>query len=189
MDMAINKVIYGTTVLVDLTEDTVTAATLAEGVTAHGADGEAITGTMSGGPTYTRLWTNPSPASAFAAQIVSLSESLKNYDAVRIVWDRWYNGGVTEDNYLTNSNAIIYVYDLTHKANIINDQQRPQIGAVSYETSYVYARRAWFQGSVWDETEWTLDYSKIQFGNGMRGNASGTSSNAIIPVFIDGVKF
>lgn len=33
------------TVLMDLTSDTVTAADLAEGVTAHGADGELITGT------------------------------------------------------------------------------------------------------------------------------------------------
>lgn len=44
--MAVNKVVYGTTVLVDLTADTVTAATLASGATAHGKDGNAITGTM-----------------------------------------------------------------------------------------------------------------------------------------------
>lgn len=47
--MAISKVVYGTTVLVDLTGDTVTAATLAKGVTAHGKDGEAIVGTMEQG--------------------------------------------------------------------------------------------------------------------------------------------
>lgn len=43
--MAVNKVIYGTTVLVDLTQDSVTADALVEGKTAHGADGEPITGT------------------------------------------------------------------------------------------------------------------------------------------------
>lgn len=43
--MAVNKVIYGTTVLVDLTKDSVTADALVEGKTAHGADGEPITGT------------------------------------------------------------------------------------------------------------------------------------------------
>ena len=37
--MAINKVVYGSTVLVDLTDDTVTPSTLLEGYTAHGADG------------------------------------------------------------------------------------------------------------------------------------------------------
>lgn len=43
--MAVSKVVYGTTVLVDLTSDTLSASTLALGSTAHGRDGEAITGT------------------------------------------------------------------------------------------------------------------------------------------------
>lgn len=44
--MAVNKVVYGTTVLVDLTEDTVNASDLAEGITAHGANGELVTGSI-----------------------------------------------------------------------------------------------------------------------------------------------
>lgn len=44
--MAINKVIYGNQTLLDLTGDTVTAATMVSGTTAHGADGENITGTL-----------------------------------------------------------------------------------------------------------------------------------------------
>ena len=44
--MAVNKVVYGTTVLVDLTGDTVTADKLLKGATAHDASGEPITGTM-----------------------------------------------------------------------------------------------------------------------------------------------
>jgi len=43
--MAINKVVFGNTTLLDLTSDTITANDLAYGVTAHGADGEVITGT------------------------------------------------------------------------------------------------------------------------------------------------
>lgn len=43
--MAVSKVVFGTTVIVDLTSDTVDAAHLASGYTAHGADGELITGT------------------------------------------------------------------------------------------------------------------------------------------------
>ena len=43
--MAINKVVYGTNVLIDLTADTVTADALRQGYTAHSADGEKITGT------------------------------------------------------------------------------------------------------------------------------------------------
>ena len=44
--MAVNKVVYGTTVLVDLTEDTVTPDKLLLGALAHGADGEPITGML-----------------------------------------------------------------------------------------------------------------------------------------------
>lgn len=47
--MAVNKVVYGATVLVDLTEDTVTADKLLKGATAHDASGELITGTMKAG--------------------------------------------------------------------------------------------------------------------------------------------
>ena len=43
--MAINKVIYGGTTLIDLTSDTITADKLAYGITAHDKSGSAITGT------------------------------------------------------------------------------------------------------------------------------------------------
>lgn len=43
--MAKNKVIYGSEVLIDLTADTVTPDTLAQGITAHDKSGEIITGT------------------------------------------------------------------------------------------------------------------------------------------------
>lgn len=44
--MATNKVVYGEDVLMDISQDTVTPETLAEGATAHNADGEQIVGTM-----------------------------------------------------------------------------------------------------------------------------------------------
>ena len=42
--MAINKVVYGDQVLIDLTGDTVTADKLLSGFTAHGKDGSPIEG-------------------------------------------------------------------------------------------------------------------------------------------------
>lgn len=42
--MAINKVVYGGNTLIDLTGDTVTADKILTGFTAHGKDGEEITG-------------------------------------------------------------------------------------------------------------------------------------------------
>ena len=47
--MAVNKVVYGTTVLVDLTKDTVTPDKLLKGATAHDASGQPITGTLEAG--------------------------------------------------------------------------------------------------------------------------------------------
>lgn len=47
--MAINKVEYNGNTLIDLTSDTVTAETLAEGVTAHDKSGAVIVGTMQSG--------------------------------------------------------------------------------------------------------------------------------------------
>ena len=43
--MEINKVVFGTDVLIDLTSDTVTASKLYKGTTAHAKDGTTITGT------------------------------------------------------------------------------------------------------------------------------------------------
>ncbi len=43
--MAISKVVYGSQTLIDLTGDTVSADKLLEGITAHGKDGELLTGT------------------------------------------------------------------------------------------------------------------------------------------------
>lgn len=45
MALTVSKVIYGGQVLMDLTNDTITADKLKKGYTAHGADGEVINGT------------------------------------------------------------------------------------------------------------------------------------------------
>ena len=47
--MPVNKVIYGSNVLLDLTEDTVTTDNLLKGATAHRADGTAISGQLVSG--------------------------------------------------------------------------------------------------------------------------------------------
>ena len=44
--MGVSKITIGGTVRIDLTADTVDAASLLAGVTAHGADGEAVTGSL-----------------------------------------------------------------------------------------------------------------------------------------------
>lgn len=52
--MGINKVQYGNTTLIDLTNDTVTADKLMQGYTAHDRSGAIITGTATGGGSVTQ---------------------------------------------------------------------------------------------------------------------------------------
>ena len=60
--MAINKVVAHGQTLIDLTEDTVTAETLKEGVIAHAKNGEVIIGTMTGTGTNLPELTNEGTA-------------------------------------------------------------------------------------------------------------------------------
>jgi len=62
--MAVSKVIYGGTTLIDLTADTVTADKLLTGIKAHGADGEPVTGTCD-------YDANTQDATAAAAEILT----------------------------------------------------------------------------------------------------------------------
>lgn len=83
--MAISKVIYGGNTLIDLTGDSVTADKMLEGTTAHGKDGELVTGTCT-------FDVDSTSATATAAEILSgktayargtkLTGSMKNNGAV-----------------------------------------------------------------------------------------------------------
>ena len=61
--MAVNKVIYGSKTLIDLTGDTITPDKLAKGITAHDKSGAIITGTNT-------FDSNTSDATAKVAEIL-----------------------------------------------------------------------------------------------------------------------
>ena len=69
--MGISKVIYGNTTLIDLTSDTVDASHLLSGYTAHGADGESVSGSC----TYDA---DTSDADATASSILTGSSAYVN---------------------------------------------------------------------------------------------------------------
>lgn len=83
--MAISKVVYGSETLIDLTADTVEPSKLLKGFTAHGADGEKVTGTC-------EFDVDSSDATATAAEVLTgktfakggsvLTGSMKNNGAV-----------------------------------------------------------------------------------------------------------
>lgn len=84
--MAKNKIIYGGTVLIDLTADTVTADKLAEGITAHDKSGDIITGTNT-------FDSDTSDDTAAVAEI--LSGKTAHARGVQLTGTMPNNGGVT----------------------------------------------------------------------------------------------
>jgi len=73
--MAKNKIIYGNTVLIDLTSDTLTASKLAYGYTAHDRHGDSITGTST-------LDSDTTDANATDAEILSGKTAYVNKNKV-----------------------------------------------------------------------------------------------------------
>lgn len=84
--MANSKIIFGGEVLIDLTADTVTADKLLSGVTAHGADGEAVAGTCD-------FDANTQDATATAAEILSGKTAYNK--AVKVTGTMKNNGAVS----------------------------------------------------------------------------------------------
>lgn len=83
---AISKVVYGNTTLIDLTADTVAADKLLYGYTAHGKDGEGITGSCT-------FDSDTTDATASASEILSGSTAYVN--GVKLTGDMPNRGAVT----------------------------------------------------------------------------------------------
>jgi hypothetical protein len=106
--MAVNKVIYGGNTLVDLTGDTVTAADLADGVKATGADGNPIVGLMQKVTIDAELSTtstNPVQNKVIAKAIANMGGATGNYLPLT---GGTVTGGITATNFQTGAGANNY---------------------------------------------------------------------------------
>ena len=107
--MAVNKVIYGGTTLVDLTGDTVTAADLADGVKATNAAGEPIVGLMQKVTIDNELSTtstNPVQNKVIAEAIANIGSGASG-DYLPLTGGT-VTGGITAQNFQTGTGAANY---------------------------------------------------------------------------------
>lgn len=108
--MAVNKVNYGDSTLIDLTGDTVTEETLAEGVKAHDASGTQITGKMkASGITVDSTPTENSQNAVSSDGVYKAIQALRKEILEEVLGNLTFRKSNTEPSVSTSENMITFV--------------------------------------------------------------------------------
>ena len=119
----------------------------------------------------TTLWTNPNPSASFGEQSVTLSDSILNYDYIKIEWAETTSA-------LTNKSSIMAsASEFTKYKNPNNNAHTVCPGLYGRGASIMYARFI----------AYTSD-TQIFFQNAVRLNSSGVDNTSTIPLNVYGVK-
>ena len=129
-----------------------------------------------GGATQTEtvLWTNQSPSSDFAAQTVTLSDDMNNYDYLKVSYENYNAGAGTNDPY----NIYISVSDF--KTSRYADSTRHNtftFGGIYAPSNNCYTRQMVYN------TDTT-----VKFGTCTQIGGTSASGNNSIPLQIVGIK-
>lgn len=123
--------------------------------------------------TETSLWTNQSPNVAFAAQTVTLSDSISNYKYVAI----YYKYAGTTDG-VNDPMPVIVPVD-KFKTSLKNNSTRHNILVLGVETN----------GNVgWTRNVFYASDTTIEFDTGYRQNAASSSGDICVPTEILGLN-
>ena len=123
--------------------------------------------------TETSLWTNSSPSSAFAAQTVTLSDSISNYKYVAICYK--YAG--TTDGVNDPMSVIVPVDKF--KTSLKNNSTRHNILVLGVETN---------GNAGWTRNVFYASDTTIEFDTGYRQNAASSSGDICVPTEILGLN-
>ena len=124
--------------------------------------------------TETLIWENASPTASFANGRRVLNESMAGYDKIKIVFRPF--SAMTED--------VLGVVEVPVETitRFQNNEGQPQFGLNSWGSSYQYTRGVYVPDS---DTE-TL--GALYFLHCYRVNASNTSDNYCVPLYVYGIK-
>ena len=156
--MAVNKVVYGGSTLIDLTSDTVSPETLASGVKAHNAKGEQILGEMLAGGM-------PDGVAYGEVQITNTSTSTMNVNIVTT--DEV--GFVPTHFYLWREN-----FDAT--ANSVHSYQYDVFGTQYNRKNSRYANNTRALSAISATTNWTTNTAGHLYLSGKQISVRSTSS-------------
>ena len=119
------------------------------------------------GMSTTTLWTNSSGSSGFAAQTISLSQAITNFDYIEIVFRRNTSDSTCNSVIVKSSEA----------KNCTSISSGNSCYAMNYAGSWNCCRRFFFPTT-----------SQIQFTTGNQVNGTNTSNNNVIPQKVYGLK-
>lgn len=120
----------------------------------------------------TELWSNQSPASAFSAQTVTLSQSIDDFKYIKV-----YANISTSD---TTEGCVIYEVD---KFKTMNADRYTQIGDITLKANGTTAGYSHIRSFVY------ISSNQVQFGNAWAWTNSSSATNTYtIPTKICGLK-